>query len=58
MIKWEYMMISHSGIAFHYENEKLNKFGEKGWELVSAYDSPRLNKLTLIFKRPIKETED
>jgi predicted RNase H-like HicB family nuclease len=46
VVKWEYLTVDRKGRPPLYDAE-LNKLGEEGWELVTAYDS------VFRFKRPI-----
>ena len=59
MIKWEYLNITLATGIFsggpEMVTQKLNEYGEKGWELVNFQSVPLNGLMYFIFKRPLEE---
>ena len=56
MKKFEYLTKKAKSKGCSFTDEKLNKMGEDGWVLISAY-LDFYNNMTYIFKREIKDNE-
>lgn len=57
MTKWEYRIVTLNPSSYDLSSEeKLNIFGEDGWELVTVVVSDHI--WTCFFKRPLNPTPD
>lgn len=52
-MKWEYMLMEHTPYDKSIAEERLNKLGKQGWELVTVDDGMR--PYCFYFKRLIKQ---
>ncbi len=60
-ILWEYRVQDFGGLLRGMKSEelteKLNVWGEEGWEVISCSHHPSSDKITVIAKRPLSEDD-